>query len=93
MFTFYDVVMDFILMDAFDDLARPPSSVVAVAQNRFLSASFKESVSSFERLYYFLIVKLLCFADTGNSRLVSAKSKTSTSAGSYHFYQCYCEHA
>jgi len=44
--TFYDVLLDFILMDAFDDLAHPPASVVAVAQNRFLSASFKESTMS-----------------------------------------------
>jgi hypothetical protein len=44
--TFYDVVLDFILMDAFEDLAHPPASVLAVAQNRFLSASFKESVSA-----------------------------------------------
>ncbi|VDP00832.1 unnamed protein product [Soboliphyme baturini] len=41
---FYDVLMDFVLMDAFDDLAHPPASVLAVAQNRFLTASFKESV-------------------------------------------------
>ena len=42
--TFYDVVLDFILMDAFDDLVHPPGSVAAVAQNRFLSLSFKEKV-------------------------------------------------
>ncbi|MPC32146.1 Mitoguardin-2 [Portunus trituberculatus] len=29
--TFYDVVLDFILMDAFEDLENPPSSVTAVA--------------------------------------------------------------
>lgn len=43
--TFYDVVLDFILMDAFDDLENPPSSVTAVVQNRWLSNGFKESVS------------------------------------------------
>ncbi|XP_071542074.1 mitoguardin [Panulirus ornatus] len=41
--TFYDVVLDFILMDAFDDLENPPSSVTAVVQNRWLSNGFKES--------------------------------------------------
>lgn len=41
--SFYDVVLDFILMDAFEDLAQPPSAVFAVTQNRFLSASFKQA--------------------------------------------------
>lgn len=43
--TFFDVVMDYILMDAFDDLDNPPSSVTAVIQNRWLSNGFKETVS------------------------------------------------
>ncbi|GFN77604.1 mitoguardin [Plakobranchus ocellatus] len=41
--SFYDIVLDFILMDAFDDLANPPSSVLAVVQNRWLSNGFKET--------------------------------------------------
>ncbi|CAG9098285.1 unnamed protein product [Plutella xylostella] len=41
--TFYDVVLDFILLDAFEDLAAPPSSVLAVVRNRWLSDGFKES--------------------------------------------------
>jgi len=45
-FTFYDVVLDFILMDAFDDLENPPSSVIAVVSNRWLSNGFKETVST-----------------------------------------------
>ncbi len=45
MLTFYDVVIDFILFDAFDDLENPPSSVTAVVQNRWLSNGFKETVS------------------------------------------------
>ncbi|XP_018009598.1 mitoguardin isoform X2 [Hyalella azteca] len=44
--TFYDVVLDFILLDAFEDLDKPPSSVTAVVQNRWLSNSFKESALS-----------------------------------------------
>ncbi|KAM4527351.1 mitoguardin 2 [Odontesthes bonariensis] len=40
---FFDVVLDFILMDAFEDLESPPSSVVAVLRNRWLSHSFKET--------------------------------------------------
>lgn len=42
--TFYDVVMDYILMDAFEDLEAPPTSVIAVIQNRWLSKGFKETV-------------------------------------------------
>lgn len=42
--TFYDIVLDYILMDAFEDLDSPPSSVLAVVQNRWLSNGFKESV-------------------------------------------------
>ncbi|KAF6214814.1 hypothetical protein GE061_009557 [Apolygus lucorum] len=44
--TFYDVVLDYILMDAFEDLESPPSSVTAVVQNRWLSNGFKESALS-----------------------------------------------
>ncbi|MBN3299796.1 MIGA2 protein, partial [Amia calva] len=40
---FYDIALDFILMDAFEDLESPPSSVVAVLRNRWLSDSFKET--------------------------------------------------
>lgn len=45
-FTFYDILLDFILMDAFDDLANPPSSVITVVQNRWLSNGFKETALS-----------------------------------------------
>lgn len=44
MLSFYDVVLDYILLDAFEDLAAPPSSVLAVVRNRWLSDGFKESV-------------------------------------------------
>lgn len=47
--TFYDIVMDYILMDAFEDLESPPSSVIAVIQNRWLSKGFKETV-----IYFYL---------------------------------------
>ena len=35
--------MDFIFLDAFEDLEAPPASVLAVTQNRWLSNSFKET--------------------------------------------------
>lgn len=41
--TFYDIVLDFVILDAFRDLDSPPNSVLAVIQNRFLSNSFKET--------------------------------------------------
>lgn len=41
--TFYDVVLDFIILDAFRDLDAPPTSVTAVVNNRFLSNGFKET--------------------------------------------------
>lgn len=40
---FYDICLDFILIDAFEDLEQPPSAIVAVIQNRWLSQSFKET--------------------------------------------------
>ena len=44
--SFYDVVIDFILFDAFEDLESPPSSVKTVVQNRWLSNGFKETALS-----------------------------------------------
>ncbi|CAG9864491.1 unnamed protein product [Phyllotreta striolata] len=41
--TFFDIVLDYILLDAFEDLDNPPSSVMAVIQNRWLSKGFKET--------------------------------------------------
>lgn len=41
--TFYDVCIDFIILDSFRDLDAPPASVTAVVQNRFLSNGFKET--------------------------------------------------
>jgi len=40
---FYDICLDYILIDSFEDLESPPSSVLAVMKNRWLSNSFKES--------------------------------------------------
>uniref|UniRef100_A0A0R3RPP2 Mitoguardin n=1 Tax=Elaeophora elaphi TaxID=1147741 RepID=A0A0R3RPP2_9BILA len=40
---FWDVVLDYILIDAFEDLSRPPSTVLAVTRNVFLSQAMKES--------------------------------------------------
>lgn len=44
--TIYDVVFDFLLIEAFDDLDEPPQSVISVIQNRWLSAGFRETALS-----------------------------------------------
>uniref|UniRef100_A0A8C9VWB7 Mitoguardin 1 n=1 Tax=Scleropages formosus TaxID=113540 RepID=A0A8C9VWB7_SCLFO len=40
---FYDIVLDFILMDSFEDLENPPISIQNVVNNRWLHISFKET--------------------------------------------------
>uniref|UniRef100_A0A1A7YP57 Family with sequence similarity 73, member A n=1 Tax=Iconisemion striatum TaxID=60296 RepID=A0A1A7YP57_9TELE len=40
---FYDVVLDYILMDSFEDLENPPISIQNVINNRWLNSSFKET--------------------------------------------------
>lgn len=40
---FYDIALDFILLDAFEDLESPPSAITSVIQNRWLSESFKKT--------------------------------------------------
>lgn len=41
--SFYDVLLDFVLLDAFDDLETPPYTVATAVQNRWLSARIKET--------------------------------------------------
>lgn len=79
--TFYDVVMDFILMDAFDDLESPPSSVIAVINNRWLSKGFKETVIIKFDFYFllenfmFIIINIL-FIGFVDCCVVCSTSKT-----------------
>lgn len=40
--SFYDLVLDYIILDSFDDVENPPSAVSSVANNRWLSAGFRE---------------------------------------------------
>lgn len=40
---FYDVAIDFIILDAFEDLKSPPSAVYSVTKNYFMSMSMKYS--------------------------------------------------
>ncbi|XP_066537225.1 mitoguardin 1 [Hoplias malabaricus] len=40
---FYDIVLDFILMDSFEDLENPPISIQNVVNNRWLNSAFKET--------------------------------------------------
>ncbi len=41
----YDIALDFVLLDAFDDLDHPPSTIVAVLQNRWITDGMKKAVS------------------------------------------------
>lgn len=54
---FYDVLIDFILLDAFEDVEKPLPPIRAIVQNRWVSASFRETVSIwiliFSILWYF----------------------------------------
>lgn len=51
---FYDVLIDFILLDAFDEVQKPPSSIKAILQNRWISASFRETVQSLDFIIFLL---------------------------------------
>ena len=42
--SFYDIICDFMILDAFTDLENPPYAVTTVTQNRWLSTSIKETV-------------------------------------------------
>jgi len=44
--SFYDIVIDFLLFDAFDDLDNPPSSLMTVLRNRWFTSGFKETVEA-----------------------------------------------
>ena len=41
--TFYDIALDFTLLDAFDDMDRLPGTIVSVLQNRWLTDRMKET--------------------------------------------------
>ena len=45
---FYDIALDFKIMDAFDDLANPPYVLTSVLQNGWLTNSIKKSVCTFK---------------------------------------------
>ncbi|XP_068098569.1 mitoguardin 1 isoform X2 [Hyperolius riggenbachi] len=43
---FYDVFLDFIVIDSLEDLENPPLSIQTVVKNRWLNSSFKETAVS-----------------------------------------------
>eukprot|EP01135_Chromosphaera_perkinsii_P008061 Nk52_evm1s1106 gene=Nk52_evmTU1s1106 len=45
-FSFFDLVLDFVILDAFDDLENPPQAILSVIQNRWLPASVKTKALS-----------------------------------------------
>lgn len=54
----YDIALDFILLDAFTDLENPPSTVVAVLHNRWITDGMKKSVLPVLFSYVFIITQL-----------------------------------
>ena len=40
----YDIALDFVLLDAFDDIEHPPSAIVSVLGNTWITAGMKQSV-------------------------------------------------
>ncbi len=50
----FDIAMDFVLLDAFDDLDHPPSTVVSVLQNGWITDGMKKAVSV-------CVVSVCCF--------------------------------
>lgn len=58
---FYDVFVDFILLDAFEDVEKPLPPVKAIIQNRWVSASFRETVSTQINFFYSLILSTINF--------------------------------
>lgn len=43
MYNFFDIVLDYIILDAFSDLSDPPQSIKTVMNNRWLGERFKET--------------------------------------------------
>lgn len=62
---FYDIVLDFILMDSFEDLENPPISIQNVVNNRWLNTSFKETVSNGGKHFYWFLRFLVYFSKPG----------------------------
>lgn len=73
---FYDVVLDFILMDSFEDLENPPTSIQSVVSNRWLSSSFKETA-----------VASSCW-----SALKQKRQQVKVSDGFFAHFYAVCEH-
>lgn len=74
--TFYDICLDFIILDSFRDLDAPPASVTAVVQNRWLSNGFKETVRpSFLSLSVYFTLILSPSQGPHHRRLVRAEGQ------------------
>ncbi|CAH2311075.1 mitoguardin 1 [Pelobates cultripes] len=80
---FYDIVLDFIIMDALEDLENPPLSIQNVVKNRWLNSSFKETVSS----CYLKAVTSSCY-----SVLKQKKLKMKHPDGFFAHFYAVCEH-
>lgn len=94
--TFYDVVLDFIILDAFKDLDAPPASVTAVVNNRFLSNGFKETVNInnfFHPLqFYWINYNFIFLIGIDDCCLVGVESQTSYVEILKWFYGTFLRH-
>ncbi|XP_040216592.1 mitoguardin 1 [Rana temporaria] len=73
---FYDIFLDFIVMDSLEDLENPPLSIQNVVKNRWLNSSFKETA-----------VTSSCW-----SVLKQKKQQMKVSDGFFAHFYAVCEH-
>ncbi|KAK6484615.1 mitoguardin 1 [Huso huso] len=59
---FYDIVLDFILMDSFEDIENLPVSIQNVVNNRWLNSSFKETVSFGLLQFYWNLLEIPAYS-------------------------------
>ena len=73
--SFYDVALDFILLDSFDDIVNPPAAITAVMQNRWLTDGMKQSVSLLTNGWGCELQRILYYAGNSNSSMVHIKGQ------------------
>ena len=49
----YDVALDFLLLDAFDDLSSPPSAVLNITKSGWIPTAAKQGVSAVPKSFSF----------------------------------------
>ena len=87
----YDVAMDFMLMDAFCDMENPPSALLSVINNGWISDGIRRSVRyhnhTYKVLYRFLFKQLL---NTAVWSILKAKMSLLKASVHWLMYSCRC---